>query len=332
MKKRLSTIIAGASIAALALTGCGQGSPSGTGETDAAEGSGSGSKEMTKVVVGVLPIAPSVAVKYGIDNGIFEKHGLDVELTTSSAGAAMLPAVSTGDLNFAVGNPLSVLTAVDKGLDMKIVSGYSNSKAEGDDINGVIVRVDSGIKNFADLAGKTTTVNALKTQGDLTILESAAIDGGDPDALKFSEMPFPDMEAQLERKNMDAIWVPEPFLSKALANPENALLGYPNQKAIPGLPTMVSFTSGNFAQEKPEVVADFKTAMDETLSAAETDESGAKALLPGFMKMDAKVAENLKMETWDGAVPTDQLNKLGELAAKYSFLSKSPDIAAMTVK
>lgn len=332
MKKRLSTIIAGASIAALALTGCGQGSPSGTGSTDAAEGSGGGSKELTKVVVGVLPIAPSVAVKYGIDKGIFEKHGLDVELTTSSAGAAMLPAVSTGDLNFAVGNPLSVLTAVDKGLDMKIVSGYSNSKAEGDDINGVVVRADSGIKTFADLAGKTTTVNALKTQGDLTILESAAIDGGDPDALKFSEMPFPDMEAQLERKNMDAIWVPEPFLSKALANPDNALLGYPNQKAIPGLPTMVSFTSGNFAQEKPEVVADFKAAMDETLSAAETDESGAKALLPDFMKMDAKVAENLKMETWDGAVPTDQLNKLGELAAKYSFLSKSPDIAAMTVK
>ncbi|MDO5744010.1 MAG: ABC transporter substrate-binding protein [Micrococcaceae bacterium] len=332
MKKRLSTIIAGASIAALALTGCGQGSPSGTGGTDAAEGSGGGSKELTKVVVGVLPIAPSVAVKYGIDKGIFEKHGLDVELTTSSAGAAMLPAVSTGDLNFAVGNPLSVLTAVDKGLDMKIVSGYSNSKAEGDDINGVVVRADSGIKTFADLAGKTTTVNALKTQGDLTILESAALDGGDPDALKFSEMPFPDMEAQLERKNMDAIWVPEPFLSKALANPDNALLGYPNQKAIPGLPTMVSFTSGNFAQEKPEVVADFKAAMDETLSAAETDESGAKALLPDFMKMDAKVAENLKMETWDGAVPTDQLNKLGELAAKYSFLSKSPDIAAMTVK
>lgn len=332
MKKRLSTILAGASIAAIALTACGSGSPSGQGASETPGASGPAEAGLTKVVVGVLPIAPSVAVKYGIDKGIFEKHGLDVEMTTSSAGAAMLPAVSTGDLNFAVGNPLSVITAVDKGLDMKIVTGYSNSKAEGDDINGVVARKDSGISSFKDLAGKTTTVNALKTQGDLTILESAEIDGANPADLKFSEMPFPDMEAQLDRKNVDAMWVPEPFLSKALANPDNVLVGYPNQKAIPGLPTMVSFTSGKFAQEKPEVVADFQAAMAETLSAAEADQAGAKALLPAFMKMDAKVAENLKMETWDGVVPADQLAKLGELADKHDFISKSPDVAAMTVK
>lgn len=329
MKKQLTAIITGATLAAFALTGCAGGSPSGQTATETAA---SGSAGLTKVVVGVLPIAPSVAVKYGIDKGIFEKHGLDVEFTTSSAGAAMLPAVSTGDLNFAVGNPLSVLTAVDKGLDMKIVTGYSNSKAEGDDINGVVTRADSGINTFADLAGKTTSVNALKTQGDLTIMESAAIEGADPAALKFSEMPFPDMEAQLERKNVDAIWVPEPFLSKALANKENKLVGYPNQKAIPGLPTMVSFTSGKFAQEKPEVVADFKAAMTETLAAAEADQAGAKALLPEFMKMDAAVAKNLKMETWDGTVPAAQLDALGQLAAKHGFLSKAPDVAGLTIK
>lgn len=328
LKKRLTTIIAGASLAVFALAGCGQGSPSGANSQDSAAGSAG----LTKVVVGVLPIAPSVAVKYGIDKGIFAKHGLDAELTTSSAGAAMLPAVSTGDLNFAVGNPLSVITAVDKGLDMKIVSGFSNSKAAGDDINGVVVRADSGINSFADLAGKTTSVNALKTQGDLTIMESAAIAGADPAALKFSEMPFPDMEAQLERKNMDAIWLPEPFLSKALANPENKLLGYPNQQAIPGLPTMVTFTSGKFATENPTVVADFKAAMDETLAAAEADQAGAKDLLPAFMKMDATVAGKLKMEAWDGAVPTAQITKLAALAAKLSFISKAPDLAAMTVK
>jgi NitT/TauT family transport system substrate-binding protein len=332
MKKRLSTIIAGASIAAFALTGCGQGSPSGSATADPSAAASSGTGTLTKITVGGLPIAPTVAVQYGLDKGIFEKHGLDLELSTGSAGAAMLPAVSTGDLNFAIGNPLSVLTAVDKGLDMKIVSGFSGSNATGDDINGVVVRADSGINTFGDLAGKTTSVNALKTQGDLTILESAAIDGGDPAALKFSEMPFPDMEAQLDRKNTDAAWLPEPFLSKALANPENKLLGYPNQKAIPGLPTMVTFTSGKYAQENPEVVADFKAAMTETLAAAQGDQAGAKALLPTFMKMDAAVAEKLKMEPWNGAVPTEQLNKLGELAAKHAFLSKAPDIAAITIK
>lgn len=327
MKKRLSMIIAGASIAMFTLTACGQGSPSGATPQDSGT---SGSAGLTKVVVGVTPIAPSVAVKYGIDKGIFEKHGLDLEMTTTSAGAAMLPAVSTGDLNFGVGNPLSVMTAVDKGLDMKIVTGFANSKAVG--TNGVVVRADSGINTFADLAGKTTSVNALKTQGDLTILRSAVMDGGDPKALKFSELPFSDMEAQLERKNMDAIWTPEPFLSQALANPANKLLGDPSQKTIPGLPAMVTFTSGKFAQENPDVVATFQAAMTETLAAAEADNAGAKAMLPAFIKMDAKVAEGLNMDTWDGTIMSEQLTALGDLATKFEFIAKSPDLAAMTVK
>lgn len=271
-------------------------------------------------------------MQYGIDEGIFEKHGLDVELQTGQGGAAMLPAVSTGTMNFAVGNPLSVMTAVDKGLDMKIVTGYSNSKAEGEDINAVVVKADSGIDSFADLAGKTTAVNTLKTQGDLTIMESAAIDGGDPKALKFSEMPFPDMEAQLERGNVDAIWIPEPFQAKALANKDYKLLGYPNQKALPGLPTMVTFTSGSYASENPGIVADFKAAVTETLAAAEADPEGVRAVLPDFMGMDESVAKGLKMETFDAELPAEVLSDMGKLTVKYGYVEKDPDVAAMTVQ
>ena len=330
MKRHISKVLAGGAIVALALTGCGSGSPSGSGGSPA--GSGAAKEGLTDVTVGILSIAPSAAVQYGIDEGIFEKHGLNVELQTGQGGAAMLPAVSTGTMNFAVGNPLSVMTAVDKGLDMKIVSGYSASHAEGEDANGVVARKDSGIEDFADLEGKTTSVNAVKTQGDLTIMESAEIDGGDPSALKFNEMPFPDMEAQLERGNTDAIWIPEPFLSRALANDEYKLVGYPNQKAIPGMPTMVTFTSGGFAEENPEIVADFKAAVTETLAAAEEDPDAVRAILPEFMGMDAAVAEKLKMEAFNGEIPAEQLQKMGELMLKYEFVDKAPDVAAMTVQ
>ncbi|GAA2547966.1 NitT/TauT family transport system substrate-binding protein [Neomicrococcus aestuarii] len=326
--KRLSTLAAGLAVAAIALTGCGAGSPSAS-STSAASGSGSSAAGLEEVTVGLLPIAPSVAIDYGVKEGIFEKHGLKVTVQTANAGAAMLPAVSTGDIDFGIGNPLSVMTAADKGLDMRIVTGYSNSKATGDDINGVVTRKDSGIKTFADLAGKTTSVNALKTQGDLTITESAEKAGADASALKFSEMPFQDMEAQLSRGNVDAIWLPEPMLSRALADENNTLVGYPNQTAIPGLPTMVSFTSGAMATSQPETVKKFQEALTEVLETAEGDQAGAKALLPEFMSMDAKVASGLKMETWDATFPEEQITKLGELAAKFKFISKAPDVNAL---
>ncbi|MFJ2619824.1 ABC transporter substrate-binding protein [Glutamicibacter sp. NPDC087344] len=332
MNKRWSILLAGAAVLSLGLAGCGSGSLSGSGDTQNTESSGSADGSLTKVTVGILPIAPSVAVQQGVDAGTFEKHGLDVELSTSNAGAAMLPAVSTGELAIAVGNPLSVLTAVDKGLDMRIVSGYSASKAEGNDINGVVVRKDSGIDGWDDLAGKTTTVNALRTQGDLTIMESAELAGADPTKLKFSEMPFPDMEAQLERGNVDAIWVPEPFLSKALTDENNELLGYPNQTASPGMPTMVSFTSGKFAEENPEVIKQWQEALAEVLTAAQDDPDSARALLPDFMSMDPKVAEGLNMESWNAETPVAELTDLGELAAKFGFLENVPDINAIIIQ
>src|SRR5699024_3485729 len=130
----------------------------------------------------------------------------------------------------------------------------------------------------------------------------------------------------------DAVWLPQPFLSRALADEDNALLGYPNQKAIPGMPTMVTFTSGQFAEENPEVISKWKSAMAEVLPAADSDPDAARAMLPDFIKMDAKVADGLLMETWEAETPVDELTKLGELAAKFEFLEKAPDMNKLILK
>ena len=276
-------------------------------------------------------IAPSAAVQMGMDEGIFAKHKLKVELQSGQGGAAMLPAVSTGTMNFSVGNPLSVLLAKNKGLDMKIVTGYSNSLATGNDINGVVAKANSGITSAKDLAGKKVAVNTINAQGDLTIKEVVSQQGGDPNAVQFLELPFQDMGAQLAQGNVDAVWVPEPFLSKLLAD-GNKLVTYNNQAALPGLPTMVTFTSGNYAQQNPEVVNDFKAAMTETLTLAQSNPDKVRALLPAFMKMPENVAKTLRLENFDGKVDEPTLSKLGTLMAKYKIVPSAPDVAGTILK
>lgn len=315
MKNKLMTGFATAAASALLLTACGGGG----GE----EASGDG-EELREVTVGVLSIAPSVGVAYGIENGIFEEHGFDVNYEVSTAGAAMLPAVSAGQMDFGVGNPLSVVTAVDQGLDMKIVAGYSNSLKEGEDVAGVVTRADSGIETWADLEGKTTAVNALNTLGDLTVMNLAEQDGADPQALEFSEIAFPDMPAQLERGNTDAVWIPEPFLSGLLADEENQLVGYSFQENDPGMATMVTFTSGELAADDPEMAADFAAAMTEALAAAEEDQEGSRELLVDFLEISQEDAEALTMERLDGELNKDQLMDMVELADRYDFIGDAP--------
>ena len=319
MKKKFLSGFATAAAAALMLTACGGGN-GGEGGSEA----GGETEELREVTIGVLSIAPSVGVAYGIENGIFEEHGFDVNYEISSAGAAMLPAVSAGQLDFGVGNPLSVTTAVDQGLDMRIVAGYSNSLEEGNDVAGVVTRADSGIETWADLEGKTTAVNALNTLGDLTVTYLVEEDGANPDAVNFSEMGFPDMPAQLERGNADAVWIPEPFLSQMLDDEENKLVGYSFQETDPGMATMVTFTSGQLAEEDPELVADFGEAMKAALAASQEDQEGSRELLVEFLEIPEEAAQELVMERLDGEVNREQLMFMVELADKYNFIDEAP--------
>src|SRR5690625_2763507 len=324
MKAKFITGLATAAVAALALSACGDGGGGGGYGGDAGGDAADDTQQMREVTVGVLSIAPSVGVAYGIEHGIIEEHGFDVNYEISSAGAAMLPAVSAGQGDLGVGNPLSVVTAVDQGLEMKIVAGYSNSLPEGEDVAGVVTRADSGIDTWADLEGKTTAINALKTLGDLTIMHLAEEEGADPHALEFSEMSLPDMLALLERGNADAVGISEPFLWSMLADDANKLIGYWFQETDPGMATMVTFTSGALAEEDPEMVAAFGEAMSEALTAAQEDQDGSRELLVEFLEISEEEAQNLVMEDLSGELNREQLMFMVDLAERYNFIEEAP--------
>lgn len=309
----------------LTLAACSSGSPSGPAESDPAA-SAPAEGELTPITVGLLAIAPAAAVQYGIDEGIFEEHGLDVTVQMAQGGAAMLPAVSTGQYDFGVGNPLSVLTAASQGVDVRIASGYSFSLAEGEDINAVVARAGEGIESWADLEGKKVSVNAVKTQGDLTIGEAVEKDGGDPAAVEYIEVAFPDALAQLDGGNVDAVWIPEPFLSAAVADPDKyTVVGYPNQDAIPDLPTMVTFTSGAVAEDT-ELLETWRAAVADTLAAATEDREGFGQTIAEFTGMPEAAAANLRLERLDAELDPQLITDLSDLAQKFDFLESAPDL------
>lgn len=321
-------------VATLAFTACGSGTPSGADASDAAAAPGTptdGSGELTEVSVGTIAIASSTELRYGVAEGIFEDHGLDVELVEGQGGAALLPAVQNGSMQFAVGNPMSVLTAADQGLPMKIVSGYSWSSAEGEDINAVITRADSGIEGFEDLEGETVSVNAVHTLGDLSIMEATEMAGADPAKIAFNEMPFPDMLAQLEQGNVDAVWLPEPFMSQALADPENVVVGYPNQEVMDGMPLTIAFTSESIAEESPELVAAFRDALTESAERAAQDEDGVRAMLPEFLKMDEETAQTIQLEPAHTDLPVEKMQRIYDLMLKYDMADNPLDVESLYV-
>lgn len=315
MRSRLVPMAAALAAATLVLSACGGGS-----DDDTADG------ELQKVSIGMLPIAPTGALQLGIDQGFFEDEGIELEVDLAQGGAALVPGVMSGDPQFASSNPVSLLTARDKGLGLQVVSHWSSDLEPPEDgINGVVSAADSGIESPGDLAGKTVAINTLQSMGDLTIREAVRQDGGDPDDVEFVELAFPDMPAALAAGNVDAVWVPEPFLGGLVAD-GSTLVGYTSQTAVPGLPTQYIFTSEQLAKSDPELVASMEAALAKTLEYADEHPDEVKEAATRVTEIPAAALENAGMEAFGTDLRKDQLTRVGELMLDEGWIKKPADV------
>jgi NitT/TauT family transport system substrate-binding protein len=311
----------------LALAACGGGDDGGS------SGGGGSDGELREVTVGMLPILPTAALYAGMEQGFFEDHGIKVKVETGQGGAALLPAVMAGQIDFATSNPVSLLQARQEDLDVRVIAHWTSALSSGDaDINGVVAAAGSGMDSAADLAGKAVAVNTLNGMGGLTIREAVRQDGGDPDAVDFVEMPFPDMPAALEGGNVDAVWVPEPFLGSLQAG-GNTVVSYSSKESVQGHPTQLFFTSGQLAESDPGLVEDFTAAVEETLEFADGNPDAVKAQIGQVLpQLPPEVAEKVQLEEFGTDLRRDQLERIGELMVEDGLLDDEPDLDGLLPK
>lgn len=323
---------------ALVLTGCSAGSTSGTAPTSgAASADAAGAASPTggdgaqAVAIGGLLVGANAAINVGIEDGTFAEHGLDVTFNDGLDGPAQLPALTTGATQFSICNPTSLLIANDKGLDIRLVSGFNYAQDQEPDRNGVVVKKGSGVDSFADLPGRTVSVNAIQTHGDLMIMEATEKAGGDPKAIQFNEIDFPDMLAQLEVGNTEAVWLPEPFLGMAAQNPDLEVMGYPFHEVDPGSPVQMVCASGDYVESNPEAVSAMREAVADLSARVTEDDSAVREELVGFLGMPEEAAQAMGLETYDADIRMEQLATLNELMVKYGMISAPVDLEEIIV-
>lgn len=320
MKKSLATLGVLAA-AALALSGCtDSAAPSGTATGDG----GSDSAELTTVRVAALPIAETGALWAAMEEGIFEEYGLEIDVVPAQGGANAIPALLSGDIQFAIGQPFGPIRADLQDLGVVIVGNYANSLAEGTDVNAVVALGDSGITRPADLAGKKVSVNTLGAAGDLTIRKAVQDDGGDPSTIEFVEVAFPDVPAQLEAGTMDAAWAPDPFRAMIVGGGGVEVVA-PYQATIPGLTVLTSITTQALIDDDPDLVAAYSEAMAEALEWAAGNEEAVRAAIATNLEIPEEAAAGITLPefTWD--LSGAGIEDLGALAVQFEYIETEPD-------
>lgn len=133
----------------------------------------------------------------GIDEGIFEKHGLDVEVVEASGVE-----VITGDsADVAYSDLFNVLAGIDQGFDFTVVEGQNGVSFRAP----VLVAQDSDIVDPADLAGRTIAIGTAPFARVFALLFLKA-HGIDPDSVEFVLLATGAPEAVVS-KRVDALLI-----------------------------------------------------------------------------------------------------------------------------
>lgn len=316
-----SSLVAAVAAGLLVLTSCGggEGAPA-EGETAAQDGG------LTEVSIGVIPIVDVAPIYLGVQEGIFEDHGLDVELTLAQGGAAIIPAVQSGDFDFGFSNITSLVIGKSKGLPLQVVApGPQTTGEAGDDFSSLLVPEDSDAESIVDLEGQRVAVNTLNNINDTVLKEGMRQEGGDRDSMDLVEVAFPDMGGQLESGNVDAIMAVEPFATMAMNEGAQEIYS-PYAQPIEDLTIAAYFASTDRIEEDPETVDAFIAAMKESQQYAEDHPDDAKAILSEYTEIEPDVVDELTMPKFPQQVTRDSIQRIIDLSEETGLIDETVNI------
>jgi NitT/TauT family transport system substrate-binding protein len=285
--------------------------------------------QVDKVNVGVIAIVDVAPIYLGKQKGFFTKHNIDLNLTTAQGGAVIVPGVISGQYQFGFSNITSLVLAKSRNLPIKMVSnGVASTGEVGKDFGGTVVKKDSPIKTAADLAGKTVAVNTLKNIGDTTVRATVRKAGGDPKAVKFVELAFPDMPAALAAGRVDATFVVEPFLTTLVAAGDR-VVAWNYAEPTPAMTVAAYFASNELIAKNPDLVKRFQAAMTESLAYADSHPDEVRGVLATYTKITPDIAAKLTLPKWPPAVNKASVQTLTDLAVGDGLIDKAPDLDSL---
>ena len=268
----MTLVTATAGLLTLSLAACGASSE---GEADS-----SGNTELT---VAVSPGAATAAPIYlAKEKGIFEEHGLDVELTVLSGGTVAIPQVLNGQTQFSMASFGPVVHAVGQGLPIKMIGSANVMPTDADTKYQAIVKSsEAGIEDI----NEARTFAAGSTEPDPVHRYSIEQIGGDYTALDILQVSDPAIGDALKDGNADIAILREPFLSAALEGGGVELMEYITPElSLPGTPGAVFIGAEQDMIDNPEITLAFTSALEDAYAYANAnmDEVAASVVDTGL--------------------------------------------------
>ena len=216
MNSKWKKIMASALMGAMLLTGC--------GGSDTTNENANAEQNVEPITVGLMRIDDSFPFYVAEKEGLFEKHGVTVELQNFSSARDLSTALQGGELDALMTDPVVTALSLKGGTDVRIVAMALGAVPEEGRFL-VISAPESGITSPEQLEGRNIAISN-NTMMDYLVEQYENTLGLDKTAITTVNMPDLMLRTTtlLEGTEIDAAILPDPLAAYAVAEGANVVI------------------------------------------------------------------------------------------------------------
>ena len=318
MNRRSIRFAAAAAVISLLAAGCAN-----------ANGSAApGSVEKPDLTVAMVPADDTAGWYIAQQDGLFAKQGLHVNIQMAVSSETAIKQQLEGKYDVTDGNYVSYIQAVvQQHADLEIFAAGSIMEPR---CQVVMVPADSPIKNVAELKGKTIGVNVPKNIGTLLVSALLRDNGMSVNEVHFKYIAFPLMAKALQDHQIDAAWLPEPFVTGAEEQIGAQPIADLDTGATQALPISGYVVTKAWAHKYPRTLAALRRALVQAQRIADTDPSAVEKAMAHYAPGVTPTAAAVMAEP-DFPLDTDAvlIQRVANLMQQFGLLQRHFNVESM---
>lgn len=287
----------------------------------------SSEERAARIRIGYTPVTGNLALFAGVEQGIFEKHGLEVAIQDFQNANLHTQALLAGQIDGSATIPITTALLVEPqergALKLLVVNIYPRQNAA----DALVVGKDSAIASIADLKGaRIGIIPDVSAQEFVKAMVASELDPNKD--VEIIQIPVQNQVDALASGQVDALWALEPLVTIAVERGVAKILeeGAMAKHIHDPMVTAAFTLSTNFIDAHPDQAQAYKTALLEASRWIAEHPDEARAILPKYTNISPELAPKVRLVEYEDAKEVlDDINFLSSWMLDRGILRSPVD-------
>jgi len=284
------------------------------------------------IKLGLLPFSESLGAVIADKQGYFKEAGIVVESAKFDSGALAVPVLQSGRMDIVLSNTVATFQAIAQGLDAVVLAPAAIVRTAPPDTTTAVMARKGSIQSPKDLEGKRIAVNVINSTAWLHAVAWLEKHGVDRSKVRFTEVPFPQMNDPLLNAQIDAIVQVEPFRSALMATGNAEIVGWPYVETAPNTDITQYIALTSWVEKNRALAAKFVAAVSKGAQFAAANEAATRDINVQFTNLNPALKDKVLLPRLGTAINLKEMSHTIELMQKYGLLKTPVDLSKRVFK